>query len=307
MCFLLHFSCIWVHVYAFAIKCMVNCGSASARRFWASLLLHTICVRSCCTWRASTQGSSMESTTKLSRYLIDDQRLTVILRRWIDSRCWYRPYSPVVFGLSRRWIEGQCHYRPWQIDWSLNWWIGVHIWMRVWTISHHIWDHDFLVDGCPGPFLTTFGTTGQWSFFDFSEKHGRAQRQRWNVTQRQRCQEEAKGQLCARLAVSVRNHWRRLRRRWSLVPAIGPFYSARTVGSPALACSALDEKSCWEAESLLARVVLALRGRLSTATIFWSLCPLRRSISTVNQFVFGVSPHQLSISTDFFKYGLYQP
>jgi len=23
------------------------------RRFWATLLLHTTCVRSCCTWRAS--------------------------------------------------------------------------------------------------------------------------------------------------------------------------------------------------------------------------------------------------------------
>jgi len=27
---------------------------------------------------------------------------------------------------------------------------------------------DFLVHQCPGPFLTTFGTIAQWSFFDFS-------------------------------------------------------------------------------------------------------------------------------------------
>ena len=53
MCVLFYFSLIWVHVHAFAIKSMVHCGSASARRFRASLLLHTTCVRSCCTWRAS--------------------------------------------------------------------------------------------------------------------------------------------------------------------------------------------------------------------------------------------------------------
>jgi hypothetical protein len=48
--------------------------------------------------------------------------------------------------------------------------------MFVGTISYHSWDHDFLVAGCPGPFLTTFGTIGQWSFFDISEKRGRAQK-----------------------------------------------------------------------------------------------------------------------------------
>jgi len=44
------------------------------------------------------------------------------------------------------------------------------------TIFHHPWDHDFLVDVCPGPFLTTFGTIGQWSFFDISEKRSQAQK-----------------------------------------------------------------------------------------------------------------------------------
>ena len=50
----------------------------------------------------------------------------------------------------------------------------------------------------------------------------------------------------------IRNHWRQLRRGWSLVPAVGPFYSARTVSSPSSACQALDKKSWWEAKSLLA-------------------------------------------------------
>ena len=47
--------------------------------------------------------------------------------------------------------------------------IGVDIWIGVGTIFHHTWDHDFLVDVCPGPFLTTYGTIGQWStdFFGY--------------------------------------------------------------------------------------------------------------------------------------------
>jgi len=52
-----------------------------------------------------------------------------------------------------------------QLTGSINWWIGVDIWIGVGTISHHAWDHDFMVDVCPGPFLTTYGTIGQWSFF----------------------------------------------------------------------------------------------------------------------------------------------
>ena len=44
-------------------------------------------------------------------------------------------------------------------------WIGVEI------NSHHTWDHDFLVDLRPGPFLTTYGTIGQWSFFSTSLKN----------------------------------------------------------------------------------------------------------------------------------------
>ena len=50
---LFYFSFVCLHVCAYALKSKVCCGSALARRFWASLLLHTTCVRSCCTWRAS--------------------------------------------------------------------------------------------------------------------------------------------------------------------------------------------------------------------------------------------------------------
>ena len=48
-------------MYAFAIKSMVHCGSASARLFRASLLLHTTCVRSCCTWRASCVAAPQQN------------------------------------------------------------------------------------------------------------------------------------------------------------------------------------------------------------------------------------------------------
>jgi len=41
------------HTQKACILGMVYCGSASARRFRASLLVQTTCVRSCCTWRAS--------------------------------------------------------------------------------------------------------------------------------------------------------------------------------------------------------------------------------------------------------------
>jgi len=40
---------VCLHVCAYASKFKVHCGSA----FEATLLLHTTCVRSCCTWRAS--------------------------------------------------------------------------------------------------------------------------------------------------------------------------------------------------------------------------------------------------------------
>jgi len=48
-------SFICVHVYAFDIKSMVHCGSASGRRrcFWASLLLHTNCNSSWRNWSTS--------------------------------------------------------------------------------------------------------------------------------------------------------------------------------------------------------------------------------------------------------------
>ena len=53
MCVLFCFSFIWLHVYAFAFESKVHCGSASARRFWASSILHTTCARSWCNWSAS--------------------------------------------------------------------------------------------------------------------------------------------------------------------------------------------------------------------------------------------------------------
>jgi len=53
----------------------------------------------------------------------------------------------------------------------------------------------------------------------------------------------------------IPNDWRRLRHGWSPVPAVEPFYSARTVSSPSPACQALDKKSWWEAKSLLANKV----------------------------------------------------
>jgi hypothetical protein len=47
VCFVLFLFCL--HVCAYALKCKVHCGSASVRRFRASLLLHTTCYHSCCT------------------------------------------------------------------------------------------------------------------------------------------------------------------------------------------------------------------------------------------------------------------
>jgi len=115
------------------------------------------------------QVSSMKSTTKLCRFLINDRRLTVILRRWIGTdhrwqpRC--QPYSPVSESASTVDIDRD------RSTGSINLWIGVDILIGVETISHHAWDHDFLVDVCPEPFHTTYGTIGQWSFFSTSRKN----------------------------------------------------------------------------------------------------------------------------------------
>ena len=113
--------------------------------------------------RTFSQVSSMKLTTKVHWFLIDDWRSTVILRKWIDIDRWYQPYSPVsesalTVDIDRDWSAG-----------LINLWIGVDIWIGVGTISHHAWDHGFLVDVCPGPLLTTFGTICQWSFFWTSE------------------------------------------------------------------------------------------------------------------------------------------
>jgi len=76
-----------------------------------------------------------------------------------------RPYSPVGESASTVDIDRD------RSTGSINRWIGVDIWIGVGTISHHAWDHDFLVDVCPGPFFTTYGTIGQWSFFPTSRKN----------------------------------------------------------------------------------------------------------------------------------------
>jgi len=92
--------------------------------------------------------------------------------------------------LVRRWIGIARRYRPWQIDRSINQWIGVDIWICCGTIAHHQWDHWLLGGWCPRPFLTTYGTIGQWSFFDFSEKV-----------------RAPKGQRCPFTALSFCCHW----------------------------------------------------------------------------------------------------
>jgi len=68
------------------------------------------------------QVSSMKSTTKLSRFLIDNRRSTVILRRWIGIDRRYRPYSQVGESLSTVDIDRD------RSTGSINWWIGIDIW-----------------------------------------------------------------------------------------------------------------------------------------------------------------------------------
>ena len=69
-------------------------------------------------WNKIPYASSMESTTKLFRYLINDQRSTVFSRRGIDGRCRYRPYSPVGgstvdVDINRDWSTGRVKkHRP---------------------------------------------------------------------------------------------------------------------------------------------------------------------------------------------------
>jgi len=167
----------------------------------------------------NTEVSSMKSTTKLSRILIHHRRSTVILCRWIRIDRRYLPYSPVGESLSTVDID-----RDWSTR-SINWWIGVDIQIDVGTIFHNSWDHDSFVDVYPGPSLITSGTIWDhksWSFFSWLlGKSGRAQRPSvWIVTRESASEQWApKRPGDAHLAVSIRIHWRRLRRGWSPVQA----------------------------------------------------------------------------------------
>ena len=81
-------------------------------------------------YRLNLQVLSMKSTTKSCRFLIDDQRSTVILRRWIRIDHWYWLYSPVsesalTFDIDRDRSTG-----------SMNRWICVNIWIGLGIISH---------------------------------------------------------------------------------------------------------------------------------------------------------------------------
>ena len=67
------------------------------------------------------QVSSMKSTTKLSRFLIDHRRSTVILLRWIGVDRRYQPYSPVGESLSTVDIDRD------RSTGSINQWIGIDI------------------------------------------------------------------------------------------------------------------------------------------------------------------------------------
>ena len=65
MCILFYYSFIWLHVYAFAITSMVHCGSAfepgaSGLPYYCT----SICVRSCCNWRASCVDSKPKKRKK---------------------------------------------------------------------------------------------------------------------------------------------------------------------------------------------------------------------------------------------------
>ena len=60
MCVLFYFSCVCLQVRAYAFKSKVHCGSTSARRFRASLLLHTTCDHSCCSWSASCVAAKIK-------------------------------------------------------------------------------------------------------------------------------------------------------------------------------------------------------------------------------------------------------
>ena len=96
---------------------------------------------------------------------------------------------------------------------------------------------DFLVDGCPRPFFTTFGTIGQCLFLSVN-----------------RAVQGCTGQLqkvYAHLVVTLRNHWRWQQQGWSQVPTIRLFYRAKTISWSAPAVSTVDEESRWAGQSAL--------------------------------------------------------
>jgi len=67
MCILFYFLFIWIHVYAFASNSMVHCGSA----FEPSRLPYyciSICVRSCCTWRARCVDSKPKKINLIAQF-----------------------------------------------------------------------------------------------------------------------------------------------------------------------------------------------------------------------------------------------
>ena len=134
--------------------------------------------------------------------------------------------------------------------------------------------------------LGPYGTISHGPFLpDFSEKRSRAQRPSvWIVTRGSASEQwEPKRPGDVHPAVSIRNHWRRLRRGWSPVPArvvtgITVKRSERT--------SELFTSVCYEVWVSEVNVHdFCLVDSTSTVDIDW--------------FVFGMNPYRLSIFTDF--------
>jgi len=91
------------------------------QEFWSQRILNRLSMDNAVLSLNAPQVSSMKSTTKLSRFLIDHRRSTVILRRWIGIDRRYRPYSPVGESLST--VDIDCD----RSTGSINRWIGIDI------------------------------------------------------------------------------------------------------------------------------------------------------------------------------------
>ena len=93
MCILFYFTLFWLHAYAFAIHSMVHCGSAfepGAVRL--PYYCTSICVRSCCTWRASCVDSkTKQNCTKLIYARTRIRRVYVPYMACISARRVYLP------------------------------------------------------------------------------------------------------------------------------------------------------------------------------------------------------------------------